>query len=656
MALDDKTAAGAVSPPGGTRARPGSQRRWRHLLAPVLALSVASALVAVGPQAATPAAAVPPPPWRIMLVGDSITSGQTLATVQQPPVAVDRSGQWPTYRGPLWAKLTGGPGADGQIGVKYDHSVNFVGSQNGVGSEDVKCESTNPSRQLNVLGVTLDCDYANKIGGGVQYPLVDPHHEGHDGWTIDEMRDQLPVWMAAHKPDIVVLLAGANDIGDGDAPPNMVQEVGQAINRMRAANPNVRVVVPQLPPHHDHVGRTTTIIEYNALLPAFVAQKSTAASKVITADLFSGYCAAGHPGTSSPWDTHNPAGECSGVHFNNDGSHPNQMGGQLIAQRMGDAMEAAGFFDPLPSPPPPPPPPSPPPPTPPANPGSGGYFLVEQDGDLYAFGTARAKLKVIDPAAVDNPSRGVTVSGIVKPRLGGAQALKVESTLDGKGLWVLLSNGAIVNLGNARAAKGVSPAALTKVVAGQPERPAALARLGSGDLWVFTTAGRIVPQFGPLPAGAKAAMDQVLAANLVGPILDAKPTGNGTGAYATGSDGGVFAYDAPFRGSVPGALARIGRTVPDQPVVGVTVDPDGTGYWLVARDGGVFAFAAPFRGALPALVPFPALVSPVNGMVPFGSGYLLVAGDGGVFTFSDLPFSGSAAGLVDSAVVGITPT
>ena len=310
-------------------------------------------------------------------------------------------------------------------------------------------------------------------------------------------------------------------------------------------------------------------------------------------------------------------------------------------------------------------PPTKPPTKPPAKPlakppapatgGSGGYFLVESDGDLYAFGTARAKLKAIDPQAKDNNARGATVSSIVKDRAAGAPAVAVESTSDGKGLWVLLSNGRIVNVGTAPAANGAGAAALTKVVVGQPERPAALARLGDGDLWVFTSAGRIVPQFGKLPAAAQAAMDQVLAANLVGPILDAKPTLDGTGAYATGSDGGVFAYNAPFQGNVPGALAKIGRITPDQPVVGVTVDPDGSGYWLVASDGGVFAFSAPFRGALPALVPFSRLASPVNGMTPFGHGYLLVAGDGGVFGFSNRPFSGSASGLVDSGVVGITP-
>jgi len=35
-----------------------------------------------------------------------------------------------------------------------------------------------------------------------------------------------------------------------------------------------------------------------------------------------------------------------------------------------------------------------------------------------------------------------------------------------------------------------------------------------------------------------------------------------------------------------------------EPVVGLLPAPDGTGYWLAARDGGVFAFDEPFDGSL----------------------------------------------------------
>jgi hypothetical protein len=51
----------------------------------------------------------------------------------------------------------------------------------------------------------------------------------------------------------------------------------------------------------------------------------------------------------------------------------------------------------------------------------------------------------------------------------------------------------------------------------------------------------------------------------------------------------------------------------------------------------VFAFDAPFRGSLGGM----RLNAPITGMVSFGDGYLLVGADGGVFDLSDRPFSGS---------------
>ena len=58
---------------------------------------------------------------------------------------------------------------------------------------------------------------------------------------------------------------------------------------------------------------------------------------------------------------------------------------------------------------------------------------------------------------------------------------------------------------------------------------------------------------------------------------------------------------------------------------------------LVASDGGIFTFEAPFRGSLGGQ----RLNRPVSGMVPFGDGYLMVGEDGGIFNFSDRPFLGS---------------
>ncbi len=118
----------------------------------------------------------------------------------------------------------------------------------------------------------------------------------------------------------------------------------------------------------------------------------------------------------------------------------------------------------------------------------------------------------------------------------------------------------------------------------------------------------------------------------------------------------------------------------NRPVVGISPDEATGGYWEVATDGGIFAFGAPFFGSTGNLV----LNRPVNGMAaspdgggllvrglrrghlrlrgrrlpridgshcpqragggdgrrPVGGGYWLVAADGGIFSFG-APFEGA---------------
>jgi len=77
------------------------------------------------------------------------------------------------------------------------------------------------------------------------------------------------------------------------------------------------------------------------------------------------------------------------------------------------------------------------------------------------------------------------------------------------------------------------------------------------------------------------------------PVVAIAATPDGKGYWLASADGGVFAFgDATFDGSVAGVPLN-------GPVVGLAADPSGSGYWLAASDGGVFAFgSAPFRGSL----------------------------------------------------------
>jgi len=121
------------------------------------------------------------------------------------------------------------------------------------------------------------------------------------------------------------------------------------------------------------------------------------------------------------------------------------------------------------------------------------------------------------------------------------------------------------------------------------------------------------------------------------------------GYWEVAADGGIFAYDAPFFGSMGGQPLN-------KPVVGIAADPNSGGYWEVAADGGLFSFNAPFFGSTGGMT----LSSPVVGMVatPDGQGYWEVAADGGLFSYGDAKFYGSLPSLVVkvSNIVGIAST
>jgi hypothetical protein len=118
-----------------------------------------------------------------------------------------------------------------------------------------------------------------------------------------------------------------------------------------------------------------------------------------------------------------------------------------------------------------------------------------------------------------------------------------------------------------------------------------------------------------------------------------------TGGYwEVAADGGIFSFNAPFFGSM-------GGTHLNKPIVGMAYDPATGGYWEVASDGGIFAFNAPFLGSTGNIV----LNKPVVGMaaLPDGTGYYEVASDGGLFAFH-APFLGSMGGTpLNKPVVGM---
>lgn len=110
-----------------------------------------------------------------------------------------------------------------------------------------------------------------------------------------------------------------------------------------------------------------------------------------------------------------------------------------------------------------------------------------------------------------------------------------------------------------------------------------------------------------------------------------------TGYIVVGTDGGIFAYGAPFFGSVPGLgiQARI--------IAGAWT-LTGLGYWLLGSDGGIFSFGdAPYHGAFNVLSKATRGTRKPIGIVSKGNGYRIIVLDP---TRDGSPFDGYEFGVL----------
>jgi hypothetical protein len=257
-----------------------------------------------------------------------------------------------------------------------------------------------------------------------------------------------------------------------------------------------------------------------------------------------------------------------------------------------------------------------------------GYWILQRDGKVYAFGSA-AKF-------ADSPSRNAPAIKLA-PGASGAQ-----------GYYVLYEDGAVdakgaVSLFTASRPQGSNRDAVGQLRAGEKAAAISVSPTGRG-YWIFTDRGRVFT-FGDAPFQGDIAQ---LGLTLNGPILDSVAYPDGSGYYMVASDGGVFAF--PTGAGAPNTFyGSMGGRPLNQPVQSLVPYPDSNGYWLVASDGGIFSFAKPgtpdqFRGAMPpgsalsGLQPGQTLQQPVVGMVSSVGGYIMVARDGGAFVF---PIGGS---------------
>lgn len=128
-------------------------------------------------------------------------------------------------------------------------------------------------------------------------------HEGHGGWTIDELGGNARSWANLYWPTFVVLHAGTNDGRRGDTAAQMLSDMNHLLDEVITGRPNVTIIVAQIPltPSITQWQQDQEAI-FNANLPALAATKS----RVSVIDL-------------------------SQAHISSDGIHPDDAGYEFMA-------------------------------------------------------------------------------------------------------------------------------------------------------------------------------------------------------------------------------------------------------------------------------------------------------------------------------------
>jgi lysophospholipase L1-like esterase len=134
---------------------------------------------------------------------------------------------------------------------------------------------------LTNAGVTIDF-VGTQTNGPPELPDLD--HEGHDGFTINQLKAGITNWLNAAQPHIVLLQAGRNDIIQNLDLTNAPARLGSLIDAIHAHSPDIHVIVSTLTPvrQYDYYRNS---IPFNEAIPALVSSRAALGRRVSLMDV-----------------------------------------------------------------------------------------------------------------------------------------------------------------------------------------------------------------------------------------------------------------------------------------------------------------------------------------------------------------------------------
>jgi acyl-CoA thioesterase I len=152
-------------------------------------------------------------------------------------------------------------------------------------------------------------------GGEPRFDDFDQDHQGHWGWTSDEVAARIDEWAREANADLALVHLGSNDLlrSARGIPANLARIVAG----LREANPTVVVFLARLIPPAGFP--TLRLRAVNDAIEALAGELSTAVSPVIVVAQDEGF----RPGVDTL-----------------DGVHPNEQGEQKMAAKWAEAIHA----------------------------------------------------------------------------------------------------------------------------------------------------------------------------------------------------------------------------------------------------------------------------------------------------------------------------
>lgn len=150
----------------------------------------------------------------------------------------------------------------------------------------------------------------------------DGENEGHSGFLATGIveKNQLPGWLSAAKPDVILMHLGTNDVIQKKSVQQILNAYATLVKQMRESNGKMKIIVSTLIPIKPGMfgDSDKRIVELNNAIPGWATTNTTTESPITVVDNFTGF---------------NPATDTT------DGEHPNTQGDQKLAGKFYPALE-----------------------------------------------------------------------------------------------------------------------------------------------------------------------------------------------------------------------------------------------------------------------------------------------------------------------------